>query len=303
MVYTLTLNPSIDYYVELDTLMVGGLNRSKGEYMCAGGKGINVSLMLKSLGIESTAIGFIGGFTGDEIQRSLKDKGIKSDLTITESGCSRINVKISSAGGLETEVNGKGVIVSKEDIDRLYDKLGELKKSDILVISGSVCEGFDENAYAGIVSFLADRNVYTIVDASGPLLKNAAKAGPFLVKPNLCELAGLYKTGAGDAITGDEIITYAKRLIEEGVKNVLVSMGEYGALMVTENMEIYKEGIPDIRTDNRAKSNVVSTVGAGDSLLAGFIAEYFYGSHKYEDALKKAVHAGTLTALGLGLHA
>ncbi len=348
MIYTLTLNPSIDYYISLDTLLIGGLNRADAESVRAGGKGINVSLMLKKLGVESTALGFTGGFTGEEIRRQVRDKGIKEEFIDVPGQCSRINVKVMSGHGAgsagnmngseqtdgdgdaerdgirreanasggfqitETQINGRGIRVSEADIARLYGKLDSLISEDILIMSGAPCRGLDENVYADIIDRLSSKGVKIILDTSGASLKKAAAKRPFLVKPNVDELMELYR----DEITAErmkameegadirqmigirreDIIRYAGMLRAAGALNVLVSMGADGAILVADDGNVYEEPVSPME-----ESHVNSTIGAGDSLAAGFAAEYFCGGGDYGESLKKGVYAGTLTATGRGI--
>ena len=333
MIYTLTLNPSIDYYVSTDEFFVGGLNRCESEGIRAGGKGINVSLFLKRLGVDSTALGFIGGFTGEKIASDTEAAGIKECFTRVKDQCSRINVKLKTGSlssfaktGTETEINGSGIRVSPEDIKDLYDRLNLLKSGDILIMSGSVCPGIKESAYADIMDHLSDRGIVCIVDASGTALSLAVKKHPFLIKPNVNELLGLYNedvrkkrieayTKPGmtpkEAVTAsafvpeEEIIEYAVKLIDEGASNVLVSMGEDGAMLITGDKQILRCQIPsaaELVEGGDSATGIVSTTGAGDSMLAAFIAEYFFNHGSFENALKQGVYAGTKTAYGLGLH-
>ena len=310
MIYTLTLNPSIDYYISLDTLLIGGLNRADAESVRAGGKGINVSLMLKKLGVESIALGFTGGFTGEEIRRQVRDEGIKEEFIDVPGQCSRINMKVMS--GSETQINGRGITVSEADITRLYGKLDSLIPDDILIMSGAPCRGLDENVYADIIDRLSSKGVKLILDTTGASLKKAAAKGPFLVKPNVDELMELYR----DEITADrmkavnegadirqmigirreDIIRYAGKLRATGARNVLVSMGADGAILVADDGNVYEEPVPSME-----EPHVSSTIGAGDSLVAGFTAEYFCGNGNYGESLKKGVYAGTLTATGRGI--
>ncbi len=310
MIYTLTLNPSIDYYISLDTLLIGGLNRADAESVRAGGKGINVSLMLNKLGVDSTALGFTGGFTGEEIRRQIRDKGIREEFIDVPGQCSRINVKVMT--GTETQLNGRGITVSEEDIALLYGKLDSLNSGDILIMSGAPCRGLDENIYVDIIDRLSLKGVKLILDTSGASLRKAASKGPFLVKPNVDELMELYR----EEITADrmkavnegtdirqmigirreDIIRYAGMLRAAGAKNVLVSMGADGAILVADDGNVYEEPVPPMED-----SRISSTIGAGDSLVAGFTAEYFCGSGDYGASLSKGVYAGTLTATGRGI--
>ncbi len=333
MIYTLTLNPSIDYYVSAGKFIVGGLNRCESEGIRTGGKGINVSLILKNLGVDSAALGFIGGFTGDKIAADTEAAGIKPHFTRVAGQCSRINVKLkhgaasSFAGiGSETEINGSGIRVTGEDINDLYGRLDNLKSGDILIMSGSVCPGMPESAYADIMDHLSDRGIVFVVDASGSALTLAVKKHPFLIKPNVNELLGLYNedvkqkrieayansgmtpaeaVAASAAVSEEEMAEYAVRLIDDGASNVLVSMGEAGAMLVTKDKRILRQRIPtkeELGVNNEGSGGIVSTIGAGDSLLAAFTAEYFINHGSLENALKQGVYAGTKTAYGLGLH-
>ncbi|MCR5735371.1 MAG: 1-phosphofructokinase family hexose kinase, partial [Lachnospiraceae bacterium] len=306
MIYTLTLNPSIDYYVRTDEFIAGGLNRCEAEGIRNGGKGINVSLTLKNLGVDSTALGFIGGFTGDKIRADVEAAGINAQFTQVNGQCSRINVKlthkaVSSLAGVcqETEINGNGIRISEDDIRDLYDKLDMLGNGDILIMSGSVCPGLNDGAYADIMDRLSGRGIVFIVDTSGRALSLAVKKHPFLVKPNVNELLGLYNE---DVKTPKEA---ALKLIYEGASNVLVSMGEDGAMLITDDKRTFKQAIPSVEefgASNGGHKGIVSTIGAGDSMLAAFVAEYFFAHGSLESALKQGVYAGTRTAYGLGLH-
>lgn len=281
MVYTVTFNPAIDYIARVDELVLGETNRTVAETIHPGGKGINVSIVLKRLGTESQALGFIGGFTGAAIKDMVLQTGIATDFIECE-GNTRINVKLKEK--TETEINGKGVTVKSEEMARLYAKLEKLKDGDVLVLAGSIPHGMSADLYADIMKSLQGKNVKVAVDATGELLKRTLAYRPFLVKPNVQELGEIF----GTRITSDdEIVAYAKKLAAAGAQNVIVSMGGKGALMVAENGEQYRFMPP--------KGKVVDSVGAGDSLVAGFIAGYL-DTGSYEEAFRTGIAAGSATA-------
>lgn len=282
MIYTVTFNPSLDYTVTVDNFTCGIVNRTKGEVVFPGGKGINVSMVLKNLGYESKALGFLAGFTGDEIQRLLEVKGIATDFIAVEKGMSRINVKIRS--GQESEINGQGPAISKEDIAKLYEKLDALKDGDILVLAGSIPDVMPRSMYRDIMEYLQGRNLKIVADATKDLLVNVLQYHPFLIKPNNHELGEIF----GVTITGKEdAIFYAKKMQEMGACNVLVSMAGEGAVLVTEDTNIYQAAAP--------KGKVVNSVGAGDSMVAGFLAGYLE-SGDYERAFQMGVCTGSASA-------
>ena len=282
MIYTVTLNPSIDYVIKLDNLKNGEVNRTKEEYVYPGGKGINVSLILKELGYESRALGFVSGFTGNYIKDVLKDKGLNEDFINIENGFTRINVKVKSSE--ETEINGQGPNISEEDLNKLYEKLDTLRENDVLVLAGSIPNTLDSSFYENIMKRLENKNIKIVVDATKNLLINVLKHKPFLIKPNNHELEELFNVKLE---TTDEIITYARKLKDMGAKNVLISRGKDGALLITENGEIF--------ISNVAKGKVKNSVGAGDSMVAGFIAGYL-NSKDYKEALKLGAASGGATA-------
>lgn len=287
MVYTLTFNPALDYAVELDAFSEGGLNRSNNEYISYGGKGINVSVVLTNLKIENTALGFLAGFTGRELDKSLKEQGIKTDFVYLKSGFTRINVKIKSE--IETEINANGPQIDKASLDELFRKLDRLKTGDFLVLSGSVPSNLSQNIYKEILETLADRGVEFIIDAEKSLLLDTLKFKPFLIKPNLFELQQI----TGKRLENEtEIIEAAKALQKHGGKNVLVSLGEKGALLVSESQEIFIQKAPNGR--------LVNSVGAGDSMISGFLKGYFE-TKDYDKALKFGVAAGSATAFSRNL--
>ena len=282
MIYTVTLNPAIDYLINLDNLEIGRINRVEDEKVYAGGKGINVSNMLKQLGHENTALGFISGFTGDFIVNTLMEKGINNKFIRLKNGFTRINVKVK--GKEETEINGKGPVITDDEINELYKILENLNSSDILVLAGSIPSTLDDKLYENIMERIKDKNVKVVVDATKNLLLNVLKYKPFLIKPNNHELEEIFNVKLNN---NEEIIKYAKKLKEMGALNVLVSMGKDGALLLTENDEVY--------VSNVAKGIVKNSVGAGDSMVAGFIAGYL-NTNSYSEGLKLGAASGGATA-------
>lgn len=281
MVYTVTFNPAIDYLVRIDELKAGGTNRSKSEKMFFGGKGINVSIVLAELGIPSKALGFIAGFTGRAIRDGVRSMGIEADFVELADGCSRINVKIKS--GEETEINGQGPQIPAEAISRLYKKLDVLRDGDTLVLAGSIPDTLPGDIYEKILARLSDRKIKTVVDATKDLLLNVLKYRPFLIKPNNHELGEMFGVTLK---TDDEIISCAKRLREKGAVNVLISMAGDGAILVDEHGEVHRCGA--------CRGTVKNSVGAGDSMVAGFIAGSENGDYEY--ALRLGTAAGGATA-------
>lgn len=282
MIYTVTLNPAIDYLINLDNLEIGRINRVEDEKVYAGGKGINVSNMLKQLGHENTALGFISGFTGDFIVNTLMEKGINNKFIRLKNGFTRINVKVK--GKEETEINGKGPAITNDELNELYKILEKLNSSDILVLAGSIPSTLDDKLYENIMERIKDKNVKVVVDATKNLLLNVLKYKPFLIKPNNHELEEIFNVKLNN---NEEIIKYAKKLKEMGALNVLVSMGKDGALLLTENDEVY--------VSNVAKGIVKNSVGAGDSMVAGFIAGYL-NTNSYSEGLKLGAASGGATA-------
>ena len=282
MIYTVTLNPAIDYLINLDNLEIGRINRVEYEKVYAGGKGINVSNMLKQLGYENTALGFISGFTGEFIVNTLMEKGINNKFISLKNGFTRINVKVK--GKEETEINGKGPAITNDELNELYKILEKLNSSDILVLAGSIPSTLDDKLYENIMDRIKDNNVKVVVDATKNLLLNVLKYKPFLIKPNNHELEEIFNVKLNN---NEEIIKYAKKLKEMGALNVLVSMGKDGALLLTENDEVY--------VSNVAKGIVKNSVGAGDSMVAGFIAGYL-NTNSYSEGLKLGAASGGATA-------
>lgn len=282
MIYTVTLNPSIDYVINVNNLNLGTVNRVNEENIYPGGKGINVSNILNELGYKNTALGFISGFTGKYIVDSMMEKNLDCDFIELSNGFTRINVKIKS--NEETEVNGKGPNINKEDLQKLYDKIDNLKNDDILVLAGSIPSTLDDKLYENIMKRLEDKNIKIVVDATKNLLLNVLKYNPFLIKPNNHELEEMFNVKLNSI---EDIAKYAKKLQDMGARNVLISMGKDGALLLTENNEVFISNVP--------KGTVKNSVGAGDSMVAGFIAGYL-NTNKYEEALKLGAACGSATA-------
>lgn len=280
MVYTVTFNPAIDYVVRLDSFRTGEVNRSQGEQMYVGGKGINVSVVLRELGIPSVALGFTAGSTGQAIEKGLAGLGIDADMIRLKRGNSRINVKIKSGG--ETEINGQGPEIDEEAAEMLFAKLDRLTEGDTLILAGSVPASMPSDMYERILKRLSGRWIRFVVDATGDLLLNVLKYKPFLVKPNDIELGELF----GRKLTGDsDTEECARKLHDMGAENVLVSMAGNGAMLIDSEGECRRCGV--------CKGTVVNSVGAGDSMLAGFIAGAAEGD--WDHALKLGTAAGGAT--------
>lgn len=287
MIYTVTLNPSIDYVIKLDHLNNGSVNRVSEENVYPGGKGINVSRILKTLGYDNIATGFVSGFTGDFIINSLNELDIKSDFIKLESGFTRINVKIKSDE--ETEINGRGPHISEEKLNELFNKLDKLKEDDILILAGSIPSTLNENLYEVIMDKVKASKAKVVVDATKNLLMNVLKHNPFLIKPNNHELEEIFNVKLHNE---EDIIIYANKLKDMGAKNVLISRGKDGALLVTEDNKVYLSNVP--------KGNVINSVGAGDSMVAGFVCGYL-NTNSYEEALKLGAASGSATAFSSDL--
>lgn len=285
MIYTITFNPALDYVMQIQNLAIGNTNRSQSEKIVFGGKGINVSCVLKELGIESTALGFIAGFTGEAIENHLKSICIKTDFIKLNKGLTRINVKLK--GECITEINGSGPLIEKKDIDILFEKLDDIQSGDTLVLSGSIPKSLPDDIYEKIMQKLEDRNIRFIVDAEKDLLVNSLKYKPFLIKPNLEELSAI----ANKALEKEEdIISAAQSLQNKGALNVLVTLGKDGAVLLDNSGNITKKTAHKIRA--------VNTVGAGDSMIAGFLAGIDKG---FDYALELGSAAGASTAETDGL--
>ena len=289
MVYTVTFNPAIDYVVHTGEMKLGMTNRSEREEMYFGGKGINVSIVLRELGVDSKALGFTAGFTGEAIEKGLADMGIDTDFVRLENGNSRINVKIKSEE--ETELNGQGPDIDDDAVAALFEKLEALRDGDTLVLSGSIPSSLPSDIYERILAKLAGRDIRTVVDATKDLLLNVLKYKPFLIKPNNHELGEMF----GVALSTDaDIEKYARKLQEMGARNVLISMAGDGAMLIDENGEKHRCGV--------CKGTVKNSVGAGDSMVAGFTAGIQQGDQlDYEYALKLGTAAGGATAFSDGL--
>ena len=282
MIYTVTFNPSLDYIVNVSGFTCGRVNRTREEKIFPGGKGINVSMVLKNLGYENTALGFYAGFTGNELQRLVEEKGICADFIPVAEGMSRINVKIR--GDEESEINGQGPAILNDDIEKLYEKLEKLRDGDILVMAGSIPDVMPQTIYMDIMKYLADRNLKIVVDATKDLLVNVLQYHPFLIKPNNHELGEIFGVTFKER---SEVIPYAKKLQKMGAKNVLISMAGDGAVLVAEDGNVYESEAP--------KGKVVNSVGAGDSMVAGFLAGYLQ-SGSYQDAFHMGVCTGSASA-------
>lgn len=285
MIYTVTLSPALDYVMKLDNLIIGKINRSKNEQYIPGGKGINVSIVLKNLGINSTTLGFLGGFIGEYIEAKLNELGIINDFVHINDN-TRINVKINS--DIETSINGYGPNINKENINQLINKIKNINDGDYLVLSGSIPKNINSNIYLDIIKSIQNKNINIIVDTTNKALINTLEYHPFLVKPNLEELEDIFNT----KITSyNDLIIYAKKLNEMGAENVIVSMDK-GALILGNNIK------PTfIKTIN---GNVINTVGAGDSLIAGFLYKYL-NTNDLIDSLRYGVSAGSATSFSEGL--
>ena len=282
MIYTVTFNPSLDYIVSVDDFKLGFTNRTSSELMLPGGKGINVSIVLKNLGIQSTALGFMAGFTGKEIARRLEEEGVASDFIQIEEGISRINLKLKSIDG--TEINGSGPKIPKEKVEELMKRLNTMKEGDVLFLAGSIPASMPDDIYSRIMKELKDKGIMIVVDATRDLLMNVLEYRPFLIKPNNHELGEIF----GVKITEKEdVITYAKKMQEKGAGNVLVSMAGDGAVLVAEDGSIFQAEAP--------KGKVVNSVGAGDSMVAGFVTGYLK-TGSYKEAFQMGVCTGSASA-------
>lgn len=287
MIYTVTFNPALDYVVQVNHFTPGMVNRTVKETIYYGGKGINVSAVLANLGYESTALGFVAGFTGEEIERGVRKLGFASDFIRVQKGMSRINVKLKS--DLESEINGMGPEITPEDVNILLNKLEQLQEGDVLVLSGSIPASIDDTIYEQIMAMLDGRGIRIVVDAEKNLLLNVLRYHPFLIKPNNFELGEMF----GAELRSDEdVVFYAKKLQEMGAENVLISMAGDGAILVTKQQEVYRLGV--------AQGTVRNSVGAGDSMVAGFLAGYLENGD-FAHALKMGTAAGGATAFSDGL--
>ena len=287
MIYTVTLNPSIDYVVKLDKLVSGMTNRTTSEEYYFGGKGINVSCVLAELDLNSTAYGFIAGFTGEAIKNGIRNDKIITDFIRLDSGISRINIKIKAEQ--ETEINTQGPHISEQELEKLLQKIDRIEDGDTLVLAGSIPNSMPNDVYERIMERISHKEVRIVVDTTRKLLLNSLKYKPFLIKPNRQELSEIFET---EVKTENDIEKYAKELQKMGAKNVLVSLGGDGAMLIDETGQKYKAGV--------LKGKVINTVGSGDSMVAGFIAGY-EKEHSYAYALKLGSVCGNATAFLNGL--
>lgn len=282
MIYTVTFNPSLDYILDLPELDMNQVNRTSGERILPGGKGINVSIVLHNLGVDNKAICFTSGFTGDALKTLLQQRDMNADFIDLEEGLTRINVKLRSGG--ETEINGQGPEIKSENIAELYEKLGYLDEEDYLVLAGSLPDTMPSTTYMDIMQMLQYNNSRIIVDATGDLLLNVLPYKPFLIKPNNHELGKIFDV---EITTKEAAIKYARLLMERGARNVLVSMSSEGAVLVTEDGRVFEADAP--------QGEVKNSVGAGDSMLAGFLAGYIE-CEDFERAFKMGICAGSASA-------
>lgn len=287
MIYTVTFNPALDYVMKVEKLRYDDINRTYGEELYYGGKGINASVILSRLGMENTALGFKAGFTGEKLEELLKEEGINTDFIALKSGMTRINVKIKAE--TELDINAVGPPIEREEVDKLFEKIKNLKKGDVIVLAGSVPGALPADIYEKILSVTSQSGVEAVVDSTGDLLLNVLKYHPFLIKPNNFELGDLF----GVKIKNEaEIEKYAKLLQEKGARNVLVSRGKEGATLVTEDGDVHTIGI--------IPGKPLNSVGCGDSMVAGFVAGYL-NKRDYAYALKLGSACSNATAFSYGL--
>ena len=278
MIYTLTLNPAVDYYITTDKFAIGSVNRTTSEQISFGGKGINVSLVLKQFNIDSVALGFTGGFTGEALEKQLTQQGVGCDFVKVE-GNTRINIKLN-----DTDINAAGPDISQDELERLYKKLENLCDDDFLILSGSVPKSLPQNIYSTIIERLKNNRINFVVDTEKDLLLETLKYKPFLIKPNHHELGEIF--GAEIKCFNDALL-YAQRLWQKGAQNVMVTLGEQGAVLIDKNGTTYTQIAPS--------GEPISAVGAGDSAVAAFLARHLNGGDS-ADCLKWAVAAGSATA-------
>lgn len=282
MIYTVTFNPSLDYVIGLDTLSSGHINRTTYEHIYPGGKGINVSVILSNLGCENKALGFVAGFTGEELERRMQAFGCQTEFIHVNEGLTRINVKIHA--NEETEINGQGSIITTQAMQNLYEIIEKMEDDDIFVLAGSIPKSMPENSYELLIERIKDKKIRLVVDTTKDMLLSVLRYHPFLIKPNKEELEEISKR---KLLSDEEVITAAKELQEMGARNVLVSMAGDGALLLDENGIVYRR--------NAVQGIVKNSVGAGDSMVAGFLAGYMKNGD-YNEALKLGMAAGSATA-------
>lgn len=282
MIYTVTFNPSLDYIVTVNDFRLGETNRTASEQMLPGGKGINVSTVLENLGFDNTALGFVAGFTGREIVSKVQELGFQSEFIELDEGWSRINIKMKDFDG--TEINGQGPAISGAALQALLEKLDGLKEGDILVLAGSIPASIPETIYAEIMKRLDGKGVLTVVDATNDLLMEVLPYHPFLIKPNQHELGAIFGV---ELDTQESVVPYARKMQEQGALNVLVSMGGKGAVLLDADGEVHMLPAPE--------GTLVNAVGAGDSMVAGFLAGWLE-KKDYEHAFRMGVSAGSASA-------
>ena len=282
MIYTVTFNPSLDYIVSMNGFEMGMTNRTTKEQIFPGGKGINVSIVLSNLGIENTALGFTAGFTGEEIEKETRKMGLHTDFIHVENGFSRINVKLKDYDG--TEINGMGPDITKDCIDKMYEKLDRLQKGDALVLAGSIPKCLPDSIYSDIMERLQEKGILFVVDATKDLLLNVLQYKPFLIKPNNHELGEIFGV---ELHTREDVVPYARKLQEKGARNVLVSMSGEGAVLVDETGSVHALPAP--------KGILVNAVGAGDSMVAGFLAGWTQKGD-YDYAFRMGLSTGSASA-------
>lgn len=287
MIYTVTFNPSLDYIVEVTDFKLGMTNRTSYEHMLPGGKGINVSIVLNNLEIDTTAFGFVAGFTGKQICDMVSEYGIKTDFIQVDNGFSRINMKLKSIDG--TEINGMGPDISEQNVKTLVSKIDGLSSGDVLVLAGSIPACISDDIYSRIMERLQGRGVKIVVDATSRLLLNVLEYHPFLIKPNQHELGDIFGVKLE---TKEEVIPYARKMQDMGAVNVLISMGGKGAVFIDEYSRVYEANAPEGELKN--------SVGAGDSMVAGFMAGYLQTGN-YEDAFRMGVATGSASAFSENL--
>lgn len=287
MVYTVTFNPSLDYVVRLDFFSEGKVNRTAGEKILPGGKGINVSIMLNHLGIANTALGFVAGFTGREIERLVSKAGCNTGFIPLREGCSRINIKMKAQA--ESEINGRGPDISKRELSQLFHMLDEAKDGDWLVLAGSIPDSLPDSVYMDILEQLKGKKIKAVVDATGELLVRVLPYHPFLIKPNHHEMEEIFGT---EMKTEEQLVFYGKKLMEMGAGNVLISRAGAGAIFLGSDGNVISAAA--------ASGKVVNSVGAGDSMVAGFVAGYME-TEDYGYALKMGLAAGSASAFSENL--
>ena len=287
MIYTVTFNPSLDYIVSVPGFELGKTNRTESEQLLPGGKGINVSILLNHIGIESTALGFCAGFTGEEIKRQLQVQGIHTDFIQMENGCARINLKLQNVEG--TEINGMGPAISEEKTKELLERLDVLKEGDVLVLAGSIPASMPDDMYRNIAARMEGKKILLAVDATKDLLVNVLEYHPFVIKPNNHELGEIFEVTLK---TREDVIPYGRKLQEKGARNVLISMAGEGAVLVAENGQVFEKPAP--------KGTLVNGVGAGDSMVAGFMAGWME-KQDHEYAFHMGISAGSASAFSENL--